>query len=248
MKFGRSVCLATVVALSAWSVAACSDDKTSNGGDGGVEGGSGGSGGGGGSGGKAGSSGSSGSSGKAGAGGGSSGAGGGSAGTAGGPTGDAGIGDGGGLPEIKIDSPADGAMVGPGVSYPDYPDVPVQFHVTSFTLKAPASANCPPTRCGHVHLIVDDASCNDPATPTLYNAAGFASPMNAGLDYCKKGVGGKHTIILELHNNDHTPIKDAAGKVVSDSVHINATLEDGGIVVVGDGGGTTPEGGAKTDH
>jgi len=233
------------VAFSAW-FAACSSDNTPASNTDAGPGETGGSGGG--SGGKAGSSGSGASAGKAGAGGSSGGSAGaagsagkagsaGAAGSAGSSAGDAGDA---GLPGIKIDKPKTGDVVGPGTDAPDYPDVPVSFTVTNFTLKAPQSANCTGDNCGHVHLIVDNASCNDPATPTLYNAAGFMSPINAGLDYCKGGVAGSHTIILELHRNDHTPVKGADGKVISDSVQITALEEDGGA--------PKDAGGSMTDH
>lgn len=239
MKLGRSACLATLVACSAW-FAACSSDTTTPSGDAGPDSSTGGSGGG--SGGKGGASGSAGSAGKAGSGGGGAAGAAGSAGSAGkaGAAGSAGssAGDAGdaGLPTITIDKPKTGDVVGPGTDAPDYPDVPVSFTVTNFTLKAPQSANCM-GNCGHVHLIVDNASCNDPATPTLYNNAGFMSPINAGLDYCKGGVAGPHKIILELHYNDHTPVKGADGKVISDSVDVTALEVDGGVPK--DAGGLT---------
>src|SRR5690242_7188630 len=195
MKLGRRACFATLVAVSAW-FAACSSDTTTPSGDGGTDASSGG-GSGGGSGGKAGSGGSGATAGKSGAGGsGATAGGGGKAGAAGsaGKAGAAGssVADGGdaGVPTITIDKPKMGDVVGPGTDAPDYPDVPVSSTGTNFPLKGPQSANCSGNNCGHVHLIVDNASCNDPATPTLYNNAGFMSPINAGLDYCKGGVAG----------------------------------------------------------
>ena len=243
MKLRHSACLATIVALSAWSLAACSSDETKVSDDGGSQegGGSGGKGNGG-SGAKAGSSGSSGSAGKAGGGGTSGSAG--SAGSAGkaGSAGTPGVdgGNDGGLPSITITSPADNAAI-KLTTAAGGEDVSVAFTVQNFTLKD-GTANCPKNTCGHVHLLVDGPACNAPSgTGKLpYNAFGAASPLTAGLAHCPNAAG-THTIVVELHNADHTPVLGVDGKVISDEISILASFAgDGGG---GDGGGTKPDGG-----
>jgi hypothetical protein len=132
-------------------------------------------------------------------------------------------------PSIHITSPKSGDTVSSGTD-PDFPDKNVEFSVTNFKLMPPASGAtaCPAGTCGHVHLYVhtaggDKTECNDPAQP--YNAAGAASPIAAGFDYCKT-IPGSRTILLELHNDDHSPVNGADGQVVSDSVSI--TVAGGG--------------------
>jgi hypothetical protein len=138
----------------------------------------------------------------------------------------------GGPPTIKITSPANGATVSPA-SDSDFPDVPVTLAITNFTLKAPASADCPSGTCGHVHLMVDGTACNDKETmpPPPYNSAATAlsgPDVHVGLDYCSK-IGGQHVITAELHNNDHSPVTGPDGKpIISDPVTITASGADGG--------------------
>lgn len=238
MKLRRIACLSGLVALSAWSVAACSDDNPVNPG---TEGGTGGDeSGGSGSGGKGGATG--GSAGKATGGTAGKGAGGATGGTAGkgagGSSGSAGDGGGpvptdGGDPSIKITEPEDLDTISPGTEYTKLPKLDVAFTVANFTLKAPGSANCPTGTCGHVHVNVDGDDCNvNSATP--YNNAGAASPIEIDLGLCKAGAPGAHTITASLHNNDHTEVKiNDAGAVISDTVTIKVSLGDAGT---GDGG------------
>ena len=155
-----------------------------------------------------------GSSGSGGKGGGSGGKSGGSGGTS---TGSGGS-DSDDAPSIKIDSPANNAQVTVSA---DEPDLPVTFTVEYFTLKAPGTC-AGKDMCGHVHLLVDGSACNDTGSP--YNAAGEASPIGAGLDYCPH-IAGSHKITLELHNDDHSPVKDSNGKTISDSITITASEE-----------------------
>jgi len=240
MKLSRIACLSGLVALSAWSVAACSDDNPVNPG---TEGGTGGDeSGGSSSGGKGGATG--GSAGKAtggtagkGAGGGSTG---GSAGKgAGGASGSAGDGGGpvptdGGDPGIKITDPKDLETISKDAEYTMFPKIPIEFELTNFVLMAPASGftKCPKNHCGHVHINVDLADCN--ATGVPYNAAAISSPGIIDLGLCKAGVGGAHTITASLHNDDHSDVKiDDAGGVVSDTITITAKVGDAGA---GDGG------------
>jgi hypothetical protein len=98
--------------------------------------------------------------------------------------------------------------------------VPVSFMVTNFLLKAPGTCLATDGACGHVHVKVDANACNNTAAQKPYNNAGFASPINANLSFCTMPAGS-HTISLELHNNDHTPVLDpTSGLVISASVGI----------------------------
>ncbi|MFI5306015.1 MAG: hypothetical protein ACHQ53_01605 [Polyangiales bacterium] len=135
----------------------------------------------------------------------------GSAGSAGGGSGSGG--SGGGAPTVKITAPTNNAQV---MANAADPDVPVSFTVTGFTLMDPGK--CAGAKmCGHIHVLVDGTACNDTGVP--YNAAGSTSPIDAGLDYCPS-ISGTHTITLELHNDDHSAVKDSAGKTISDMITI----------------------------
>jgi hypothetical protein len=235
MKLTRIACLTGLVALSAWSVAACSDDTTAGtspeaGDETGGSAGDGGKGTGGasgsagkGSGGTAGK-GSGGSAGKAGAAG--------SAGDGGGP-----VPMDGGDPSIKITDPKDKETISKDAEYTAFPKIPVTFAVANFVLKAPASANCPAGACGHIHINVDGNDCNVNAT-TPYNAAATTTTGEIDLGLCKAGVAGAHTITASLHNNDHTNVSlTDGGDAISDSITITAVVGDGGTSPdAGDGG------------
>src|SRR5262249_7820652 len=76
----------------------------------------------------------------------------------------------------------------------------VTFDVSNFTLRKPGTC-AGDTACGHVHLKVDGAACNDTAAMKPYNAAGWASPISANLALCPT-VEGQHQVLLELHHDD----------------------------------------------
>jgi len=238
MKLKRIACLTGLVVLSAWSVAACSDDTTTSPGtDGGDEetGGSAGAGG-------KGAGGASGSAGKGGAsgGGGTAGKGGtsGSAGKGGtaGSAGDSGTNPSdGGDPSIKITDPKNLESISKDAEYTMFPKIPVEFTIANFVLKAPGSANCPAGACGHVHINVDGNACND--SGGFYNAAAIASPGIIDLGLCTGGVAGAHTVTASLHNNDHSNVAlTDGGPAVSDTITITAVVGDGGSPDAGDGG------------
>lgn len=116
---------------------------------------------------------------------------------------------------ITITSPADKASV---TADANNPDVNIAFTVANFTLKAPGSCKGM-SSCGHVHLTVDGAACNDPSAPGPYNNDGFASPISIGLDYCAM-ISGTHVVEAQLHNDDHSTYSDPAGMPVVDDITI----------------------------
>jgi hypothetical protein len=81
--------------------------------------------------------------------------------------------------------------------------VPIAFTVSGFTLAMPGTCPAGDTKCGHVHLKIDGAACNDVAGGKAYNNAGFASPIWGNLSFCPTAAGS-HNALLELHNDDHT--------------------------------------------
>jgi len=112
-------------------------------------------------------------------------------------------------PSISISDPTQNATVTMAAGNV----VPVSFSVSNFLLKAPGTCLAADGACGHVHLKVDGNACNDTAASKPYNNAGFASPINAALAFCPMAAGA-HTISLELHNNDHTPVLDPTTSMV----------------------------------
>ncbi len=228
MKFGRSACLAGLVALGAWSVAACSSDKNNGNGDGGTEPDGGGAtpSTGGKSGGTGGSTSNGGTAGKTGTGGGTAG----KTGTGGSTTSVDGGNDG-GVPTVKITTtPKEGATY-------NTTKIPVAYEVTNFDLKPPGTgASCKTGVCGHVHVNIDGADCNVNNTTQPYNTAGNTSPLTMDLSLCKAGLDGAHSVVVSLHNDDHSPVKVNGVAVESDPVNFRYAPGDAGAGDAGDAG------------
>jgi hypothetical protein len=132
---------------------------------------------------------------------------------------------------ITITSPTAGASVDYSVMNTD---VDVSFTVTGLTLKDPGTC-AGAAGCGFVAVFVDGTTCNnveDPKNPQPYNGTASSSPTTAGLDYCPTfpALSASHTLSLELHNDDGTPLLGADGKVISASVMFttNQVADDGG--------------------
>ncbi len=132
------------------------------------------------------------------------------------------------MPTIAITSPASAAavMVTKGAGTPAEDDVPIAFTTTGITLMMPGSCTDKSDsndNCGHVHLLIDGAACTpsgspyNNATPASAAADGAnASPVNAIVSSCPT-VNGAHTVTLELHHDDHSPIVGADGMTVISS-------------------------------
>lgn len=151
-----------------------------------------------------------------------------------------------GAPTIAWTLPANNAVV---AADENDPDVNVSFTVTNFTLKDPGRTDgsaCPKGTCGHIHILVDDgdgnfAACDSPIDETdpskgklPYNAAGVTLDGNTiGLDYCPS-ITGKHNVKGEIHNDDHSAVLGADGKVItSNVVAFTVPAGDGGTADAG---------------
>jgi len=98
----------------------------------------------------------------------------------------------------------------------------ITFTASNFTLKAPGSCGAGAVNCGHVHVLIDGTACNDTASGAPYNIAANASPAAANFSLCTT-ADGPHTVVLELHNDDHSPYLGADGKVVSATISITTS-------------------------
>jgi hypothetical protein len=140
------------------------------------------------------------------------------------------------LPTIAITSPASAAAVTvtKGAGTPAEDDVPIAFTTTGITLMMPGSCldkSDSIDNCGHVHLLIDGAMCTPSASGLPYNNAtpataaadgANASPVNAIVSSCPT-VNGAHTVTLELHHDDHSPVNGADGTVISSQVMITVS-------------------------
>ncbi len=116
---------------------------------------------------------------------------------------------------LKISSPATGSTVAMNNG-----SIDVAFTITNFTLKAPGSC-AGATNCGHVHVLIDGAACNDTGGGLPYNVAATASPAQPNFHLCPTAAAA-HKITLELHNDDHSPYQ-VNGATVSDEVDVTTT-------------------------
>jgi hypothetical protein len=101
--------------------------------------------------------------------------------------------------------------------------VPIAFTTTNFMLANPGmcGAQAGTDNCGHIHVYLDGMTCN----MGPYNNDAVASPAQAVLSYCPSSdaINGMHTVSLELHHDDHSPINNSNGQVISASVSITTT-------------------------
>jgi hypothetical protein len=135
----------------------------------------------------------------------------------------------GGVPTVTITTtPKEGATY-------NTLQIPITYVVTNFELKPPGTgSSCKPDVCGHVHVNVDGNDCNVNSTTQPYNAAGNTSPLTIDLSLCKGGADGAHSVVVSLHNDDHTPVKVNGVAVESAPVNFRYVApSDGGA---GDGG------------
>jgi hypothetical protein len=117
-------------------------------------------------------------------------------------------------------------------------DAPISFTTTNFTGMPAGTCGGVSKTCGHVHLYVDQtAAGTSPCTPmgaSYNNASPLAvadagptpfSPINAIMSECANTdpTDGSHTVLLELHADDHTPIVNASGATISATVQFTAS-------------------------
>jgi hypothetical protein len=72
--------------------------------------------------------------------------------------------------------------------------------------------------CGHIHILIDGSACTPMGSP-YNNDNTTGSPALAIVSNCPTATGA-HTITLELHNDDHSPINGPNNMVISASVMV----------------------------
>ena len=137
----------------------------------------------------------------------------------------AGAGSDGGIPTISITSPSEGQTVA-AVQPPHSPAwiVTIGFNVTNFTLWPAGS--CPGgaanSTCGHVQVYVDGSACTPMGEPDNNMAFNGPNSIDAYLNSCPT-VSGSHTVSLELHRDDGSPLDGPSGTVIRAQVTFTAT-------------------------
>jgi hypothetical protein len=115
--------------------------------------------------------------------------------------------------------------------------IPIAYEVTNFELKPPGTgSSCKANVCGHVHVNIDGNDCNVNSTNQPYNTAGNTSPLTMDLTLCKAGAAGTHSVVVSLHNDDHSPVMVNGAGVQSDPVDFKYVASDAGAGDAGDAG------------
>jgi predicted small lipoprotein YifL len=107
---------------------------------------------------------------------------------------------------MTIISPPNSATV----KLPPLMHIAVKFDA-NYTLKAPGMCAGQPN-CGHIYVLVDDASCNVPGKQ--YNSVASTSPAQANMGRCMMATG-MHTITLALRHDDSSPVNDMSGNPIT---------------------------------
>jgi hypothetical protein len=141
-------------------------------------------------------------------------------------------------PSITITTPKSGTTA--RLSNDGQDTVTVVYSVTNFTLMAPGDCGSTPN-CGHIHLLIDDTHGNQSQSVPYNNASADPKTMLALFQYLTaNGYDklGDHTISLELHKDDHSPVTvdNKAGDPITIAAftHVTVQAAQGG----GGGGGT----------
>ena len=116
-------------------------------------------------------------------------------------------------PSVAISSPTNNSSVNLSLTR----KVVVNFN-TNYTIKAPGTCQGA-DHCGHVYVLVDNSSCNSAGLP--YNTLASSSPVEADFSKCATATG-MHTITLELHHDDSTPVLSLTNSPVTTQVTITA--------------------------
>jgi hypothetical protein len=123
------------------------------------------------------------------------------------------------MPSVSITSPTPGSMV----TLASDSTLQVAFTLQDFILMAPGSCSAGSQgTCGSVFLLIDGTACNNMTggVDQGFNNLLVVSPGAAKFIWCHPPLSGSHTVILELHNDDKTPLKNASGATLAASVSV----------------------------
>jgi hypothetical protein len=143
------------------------------------------------------------------------------------------------LPTITLTSPtAGGTVTVTKQAVTGEVDAPFTFTTTGFTGMPAGACGAVSESCGHIHVFVDPsddggASPCTPANSPYNNASPLAeadggvtpfSPTNAIMSNCANTdpINGSHTLRVELHKDDHSPVVGTDGGVIFDSLQFTA--------------------------
>ena len=117
---------------------------------------------------------------------------------------------------IAITQPTASASVALGTDADK--SVTITYTLTNFTVKTPGGCGGPSANCGHVHVLIDGPVCNNGTD--AYNNSSYSSTQGTALfGRCPPASqAGNHTVELQLHDDNHNPVKTNAGQEVKTSV------------------------------
>lgn len=125
-----------------------------------------------------------------------------------------------GIPEAQIVSPSDGATVGPKVT--------IQVKPTNFTPALDLEGKPNLKGYGHYHVFVDMPAMTGGGGGAMMSMAGMVlMPGSNSFDVnLSAWPAGKHTLTVELVQNDHTPIEGAKPAMIS--INLKGSAGGGG--------------------
>ena len=125
-----------------------------------------------------------------------------------------------GTPEVQVVSPADGATVGPKVT--------IQVKPSNFTPALDLEGKPNLKGYGHYHVFVDMPAMTAGGGGAMMSMAGMVlMPGSDSFDVdLSAWPAGKHTLTVELVQNDHTPIEGAKPAMIS--INLKGSAGGGG--------------------
>lgn len=129
-----------------------------------------------------------------------------------------------GTPSARIEGLADGATVGPRFSFRVVP--------TNFTPSANLEGKPNVLGYGHYHVFIDMAPMSSSGMMSLAGMVGMPGSNTVSLDL-RAWPSGKHTLTLELVQDDHTPYASAQPVMVTFTLNNPATTRPASTAAAG---------------
>jgi LPXTG-motif cell wall-anchored protein len=127
-----------------------------------------------------------------------------------------------GTPEVQVVSPAEGATVGPKFT--------IQVKPTNFTPSLELEGKPNLKGYGHYHVFADMPAMTEGGGGEMMSMAGMVlMPGSNSFDVdLSAWAAGKHTLTVELVQNDHTPIEGAKPAMIS--INLQGSAGGGGAL------------------